>query len=110
MEFCPKCKGILMPQKQGDSNYLLCLKCGHKKDLSTSFKIKTSNDHKDVKKEVVIVDETAGDDLKPKVKKKCPDCGHDEAFFWSIQTRASDEPETKFFKCIKCKKTWREYK
>ena len=40
---------------------------------------------------------------------ECPKCGHNKAYFWLQQTRAGDEPETKFMKCEKCKHTWRDY-
>ena len=43
------------------------------------------------------------------VKEDCPKCGHSKAFWWEEQTRASDEPETSFFRCVSCKHTWREY-
>jgi DNA-directed RNA polymerase subunit M len=56
-----------------------------------------------------VVDKSKSEEDLPKVKEDCPDCGHDTAFFWTKQTRASDEPETKFYRCVKCKKTWREY-
>ena len=45
----------------------------------------------------------------PLVDRTCPKCSHDKAYFWEIQTRASDEPATQFFKCEKCKHTWRHY-
>ena len=31
-----------------------------------------------------------------------PDCTNDMAYFWSIQLRSSDEPETTFYKCTEC--------
>ncbi|MBI2108536.1 transcription factor S, partial [Candidatus Woesearchaeota archaeon] len=31
------------------------------------------------------------------------------AYFWLVQTRAGDEPETKFLRCEKCSHTWRDY-
>ena len=40
---------------------------------------------------------------------ECPKCGHTSAYFWEVQTRASDEPETKFLRCEKCRHTWRDY-
>jgi len=43
-----------------------------------------------------------------KVKNNCPKCGHKEAETWQIQMRSSDEPATHFFRCIKCKHTWRQ--
>jgi len=46
----------------------------------------------------------------PIVAEKCKVCGNDKAYFWTTQTRAGDEAETKFFKCTKCEKTWREYR
>ena len=49
------------------------------------------------------------DTAYPLVDKECPKCGNKKAYFWEIQTRASDEPATQFFKCEKCKHTWRHY-
>jgi len=43
------------------------------------------------------------------IKTKCPKCGKMKATFWIIQTRAADEAPTKFFKCIACDHTWRDY-
>lgn len=38
----------------------------------------------------------------------CPKCGsNDTEFLGSQQMRASDEPETMFFKCKKCVKRFR---
>jgi DNA-directed RNA polymerase subunit M len=45
----------------------------------------------------------------PTTKQRCPTCQHPEAYYWLKQTRAGDEPETRFFRCVKCKHTWREY-
>ena len=40
---------------------------------------------------------------------KCKKCNNTKCYFWTVQTRAGDEAETKFFKCTKCGHTWREY-
>ena len=40
---------------------------------------------------------------------KCESCGHDEAVWWMFQTRSADEPTTRFYRCQKCKYTWRDY-
>lgn len=45
----------------------------------------------------------------PKIKADCEKCKNDQAFFWTLQTRSSDEPETRFFRCTKCNNVWREY-
>ena len=49
-------------------------------------------------------------EVLPLVSAECTKCGHSMAYHWEIQTRAADEPATRFFKCEKCKHTWREYK
>ena len=46
----------------------------------------------------------------PVVAEVCTKCGNKTAYFWTAQTRSADEAETKFFKCTKCKHTWREYR
>jgi DNA-directed RNA polymerase subunit M len=45
----------------------------------------------------------------PTAKVECPRCGNDRAYWWMRQTRSADEPTTRFYKCTKCKKVWREY-
>ena len=45
----------------------------------------------------------------PVVDEECPKCGHNKANYWTMQTRAADEGETKFLKCEKCRHTWRDY-
>jgi DNA-directed RNA polymerase subunit M len=102
MEFCPKCGAVLM-QKRKNSG---CPRCGYASknpvNLSSSEKI---NERKDV----VVIKEKIGEVL-PIVSEKCPKCGHDKAYFWTLQTRGSDESETKFFKCVKCNHTRRDYR
>lgn len=43
------------------------------------------------------------------VNEDCEKCSNNVAYWWTEQTRSSDEPETQFFRCTKCKHTWREY-
>ena len=95
MLFCPKCSGLMKPY----DGKLKC-DCGHiQKEGSLKEK-------KKVKREVEVVDEH---ESHPITKEDCPKCKHDKAYHWSAQTRASDEPETLFFKCVKCSYQWREY-
>ena len=72
------------------------------------MKIKTSEALNE-RKEVVVVS-TKDTETRPIVNEKCKECGNDKAYFWTVQTRASDEAETKFFKCTKCEHTWRSYR
>ena len=56
---------------------------------------------------IEVVDEDS--ETLPIVKVECRKCGNGDAYFWSLQTRAGDEGETRFFRCTSCKNTWREY-
>ena len=107
MMFCPKCSSILKPKKIGSKTVLAC-SCGYasKEGDNSSFKLIDSVKSSASKVEVVDKDfETL-----PLVSNECPKCKHKKAYYWEIQTRASDEPATRFYKCEKCKHVWREYK
>ena len=50
-----------------------------------------------------------GDDRNlPETDIECPKCGHNKAGYWMAQTRAGDEPETRFMRCTACKHRWRD--
>jgi len=50
-----------------------------------------------------------GEESYSTIKIECTKCGHDEAVWWMFQTRSADEPTTRFYRCAKCKYTWRDY-
>jgi DNA-directed RNA polymerase subunit M len=102
MEFCPKCGSVLIEKRKNFG----CMKCSY--TAKGKIKIESSEDMNEMKKVAVIREKDAN--VMPVVSAVCPKCGNKEAYFWSSQTRAADEAETKFFKCIKCKHTWREYR
>jgi len=60
-------------------------------------------------KKIEVMDSSIDNKHLPEISADCSQCKNNKAYFWTIQTRSSDEPETKFFKCTKCKNTWREY-
>ncbi|MFH1072523.1 MAG: transcription factor S [Nanoarchaeota archaeon] len=104
MMFCPKCGSILRPKTEKGKKVLYC-SCGFiSRDLqNTQIKERLAKKEKDI--------EVAPEDDKtlPLTEAECPKCKHKKAYYWLIQTRAGDEPETKFLKCEKCKYTWRDY-
>ncbi len=104
MQFCPRCGSVLIQKRKRYG----CVKC----DYSSNEKIKISATEKMQKKSEVgsggVLREKEST-VWPTTTASCPKCGHREAFFWSAQMRAGDEAETRFFRCIKCKHTWREY-
>lgn len=102
MEFCPKCGAVLIQKRK---NYG-CARCNY----SSKEKIKIITSEKiEEKKEIGIVS-SKDTQTRPIVGEKCKECENDKAYFWTVQTRAADEAETKFFKCTKCEHTWREYR
>lgn len=105
MLFCPKCGMLLMPKEDNRKTKLVC-SCGYS----------------EIEKEDILMQETMGKAEKlevidakketnalPKIEQECPKCTNKEAYFWTVQTRAGDEGETRFFQCTKCNYRWREY-
>ena len=101
MEFCPKCGSVLITKLKNSG----CTRCGYTKKgqikLETSEKMEKRN-------EIPVINKEIGS-TAPIVNERCPECGHEKCYFWTIQTRSSDESETKFFKCVKCGHTKRNY-
>ena len=58
---------------------------------------------------IEIIDENAEQKNLPLTEEKCMECGHKKAYYFLMQTRSSDEAETKFLKCEKCGHSWRDY-
>ncbi len=101
MEFCPKCGSVLISKMKNSA----CPRCGYVKkgiiELKSSEKIEKA-------KEIPVIKDKGN--MNPVINQKCPKCGNQKCYTWVMQTRASDEPPTTFFKCVKCEHTWREYK
>ena len=102
--FCPKCGSILKLKKDGGKRVLAC-SCGFVDKSNEETKLSEKIDEKS---EISVVER---DDYEtfPQMDVKCPKCGHDKAYYWLVQTRAGDEPETKFLRCVNCKHRWRDY-
>jgi DNA-directed RNA polymerase subunit M len=107
MIFCPKCGSLLKPSTVGSKKIMAC-SCGFKDKDTKDATIKEAVDHS-AEPKVEVVNENQDMQSLPQVEEKCPECEHEMARFWTVQTRAADEPETKFFRCEKCKHTWRDY-
>ncbi|MCS7131653.1 MAG: transcription factor S [Hadesarchaea archaeon] len=106
MEFCPKCGNLMLPKKIKENFVLTCSACGHSKEATRL------DDYRLVKRskrkvEPIIVEDTPM--TLPTTHVTCPSCGHDKAYWWIRQTRSADEPSTRFYRCVKCSRVWREY-
>ena len=102
MEFCEKCGSPILI-KEGKA---ACVNCGYK----PKKKPKIQSSEKIEKKGSIAVVKEGQDEINPIIEIKCPECKNPKAYFWTMQTRASDESETKFYKCTKCRYTWRVYR
>ena len=102
MEFCPKCGAMIIQKKNKDG----CARCNY--TSKGKLKITSSEKIEEKKEQIEVVKKDV--EAFPIVSEKCKKCGHEKAYFWTSQTRSGDEAETKFFKCVKCEHTWREYR
>ena len=102
---------MLRVHKIKGKSVLKC-RCGYVKEINeqdgtadTTVEIISTEEPQ--KRKIEVID----DDLKtmPTKTEVCPKCGNKEAFFWQVQTRSGDEGMTTFFRCTKCRFTWREY-
>ena len=105
MMYCPKC-GSIMRADASKGGALACSNCGFVSGLKAG-KVTEAGTHPSESKMGVAEDNK---EIYPKVQAECPKCGNNEAVFWTKQTRAADEAETRFYRCTKCKHTWREYR
>ena len=104
VDFCNKCGSIIMGKK-GDS--VECPSCGEKNKAKTTVKLSQKVQQKE-EKEIINTNKTP--EIHPTTLAECPQCKASEAYYWTKQTRAGDEPETQFFKCTECAHQWRDYR
>ncbi len=102
MEFCEKCGRIIAISK----GKAACVGCGYKP--KKKFKIEVGE--KMTNKETVAVINEKSENVYPITQIDCPKCKNKNAYFWTTQTRSSDEAETSFYKCTKCNYSWRKYR
>ncbi len=105
MEFCPKCKSMMVPVK-GVSKCRNS-KCGYVKEKEADHESLMSKAARSDREVTVLEGNT--DQGLPTTSVRCEGCGHNVAYWWLRQLRSADESETRFFKCTKCSMTWREY-
>lgn len=100
--FCDKCGGMMLPQ----GSKLVCTKCNDEKEILNREEFKLIQGNKKTRKLLILDEEVR---TLPTTRAECPKCGNMKAEWWLLQTRKADESETRFFRCTKCKFTWREY-
>ncbi len=101
--FCPQCKSLMI----SSAGQLKCRRCGYIRQITDSDQMTRTRVRQE--KEIAFFDEADDISTKPTIATKCPECGHNLAFWWMRQLRSADESEVRFFRCVKCAHTWREY-
>ncbi len=114
MKLCTKCGTLMVPQREGNRTIFVCKRCGQRAraeniapKVREAAKMREKIEHSMADTIPVVEDKSVK--ILPITKIECPECGNSEAHWWTQQTRSSDEPETRFYRCTRCKKTWREY-
>ncbi|KAM0672577.1 subunit M of DNA-directed RNA polymerase [Ordospora colligata] len=95
---------MLVVRKQTSGNGLFCNMCKYMYLMSEEISKKTCMEPK---KSEGLIDEQENAKFVMKCGKKC-DCGSEQVSFVELQTRSADEPMTIFYKCMECKKVWKE--
>ena len=111
VEFCPECSNLLR-KRRDDSNSSLVCKCGYEKEIDNNDGHINENIEKKksaLEENLLIITDKDKISVYLQVKEICPKCNNKEAETWQQQMRSADEPSTHFFRCTKCKFTWREY-
>jgi len=105
MKFCETCGNLLVVKEVIDGKGLFCRKCNEMHNLDETV---TINFQQNKQKEIAVFDES--DSEFPTTKILCPKCDKEVDAYWALQqTRAADEPPTRFYRCKECRYTWREY-
>lgn len=101
--FCPNCKSLLRP----DGENLLCPRCEFEKPIKESSVSKSKADLENDLNDVPVFEDL--DTMPVDETVFCPKCKNKGAYWHLRQTRSADEATTRFYRCTKCKHTWREY-
>jgi len=97
----------MLPQKGEKGLILVCGKCGNVVEEIEADEYKLVKDvEAKISEPGVIEDKQIN---LPTARVRCPKCENNKAYWWIRQTRAGDEPSTRFYRCIACGHVWREY-
>jgi DNA-directed RNA polymerase subunit M len=115
MEFCKdeECGGLLVSEKVEGESVMKCRDCGDIHDVDGSYRV-TEEKEEDPMDRLNINDDMNEESTRPTTNKECPSCSDNsedekEHEWWMEQTRSSDEPPTRFYKCRECGNVHKEY-
>ena len=107
MEFCDDCGGMLVSENQEGDKVMKCRSCGKIADDTDEDDYKVTEEKEEDPMDRLNVNDGSEESIRPTTQRECPQCSENsndkkEHEWWMEQTRASDEPETRFYKCTEC--------
>ena len=107
---CPTCS-YLGPVSGWDgtkANFDIITPSGEKKTIDLGS-VSASGESKNLKHLTEVIEDEGGKGVLRVGDIRCPKCDLNEIYVILMQTRSSDEPETKICTCKNCGKRFREY-
>lgn len=100
MNFCPKCKSLIVPRTVNNETLMLCNQCGWYKIMCRKVTLveKEKIEQEPEKGKGVVKDKNA----LARFFSKCPKCGYNKAEIQDIGMQYSDEDTLILIKCGKC--------
>ncbi|MHA2239441.1 MAG: hypothetical protein ACXAB2_13925 [Candidatus Hodarchaeales archaeon] len=103
MKFCPKCNSFCITDYS--KKQAVCNKCGHAVDLENPKELIYK---KLVEEKIVVMTENLRSLISlPRVRRKCPKCGNNEAYVSVVASRSEEDYEEELNRCIECNYKWR---
>lgn len=110
MDFCDECGGMLVSEKKDGQTVMECRDCGNVQDVDGGDYKVTEEKEDDPMNHLNVNEEGGEEAARPTTERECNVCDKEtEQEWWMKQTRASDEPATRFYKCRECGKVQKEY-
>ncbi|KAJ2096368.1 DNA-directed RNA polymerase I core subunit rpa12 [Coemansia sp. RSA 376] len=107
LNFCLTCSDLL--DNPGDQDIIVCRSCGETQSGSQFEEIETVSRSQENafpsrlrNKRSLVQGVGSGERENAHVEETCPECGHTDMTFYTIQMRSADEGQTVFYKCVKC--------
>ena len=116
MKFCEDddCGGMLVSEKKNGDSVMKCRNCGKIHDADGESLKFSEEKEEDPMDRLNVSSSDDKETIRATTKKVCPNCSENEDDekeheWWMEQTRASDEPPTRFYECTECGNVHKEY-